>query len=171
MRLGPSGRAGVFAALILLCAAPGRMRAAGQWAAPPPSSALSIPASVLLQPEELNHLLQTPTAEKPLIEKPLILQVGSHVLFAQAHIPRAEYAGPGSQDAGAQILRNRVASLPRKTFIVLYCGCCPWGRCPNVGPAYKLLLDMGFTRVKVLYLADNFGDDWVNKGFPVESAH
>jgi hypothetical protein len=147
------------------------MRAAGQWAAPPSSSASSIPASVLLQPEELNHLLQTPAAEKPLIEKPLILQVGSHVLFTQAHIPRAEYAGPGSQDAGAQILRNRVGPLPRKTFIVLYCGCCPWGRCPNVGPAYKLLLDMGFTRVKVLYLADNFGADWVNKGFPVESGH
>ena len=58
-----------------------------------------------------------------------------------------------------------------KPYIVLYCGCCPWGRCPNVGPAYKLLLDMGFTRVKVLYLADNFGADWVNKGFPVESGH
>jgi hypothetical protein len=151
---------------MLLCAAPGWMRAAGQWAAPPPASALTIPASVLLQPEELNRLLQTPTAERP-----LVLQVGSHVLFAQAHIPRAEYAGPGSQDAGAQILRNRVASLPRKTFIVIYCGCCPWNRCPNLGPAYKLLLDMGFTRVKVLYLAENFGADWVNKGFPVESAH
>jgi len=166
MRLGRSGRAGAFAALMLLCVAPGRMCAAGQWAAPPSSSALSVPTSVLLQPEELNRLLQTPGAEKP-----LILQVGSRVLYAQAHIPHAEYVGPGSQDAGAQILRNRVASLPRKTFIVLYCGCCPWNRCPNVGPAYRLLLDMGFTRVKVLYLADNFGADWVNKGFPVESAH
>ncbi len=166
MRLGCVGRAGVCAALTLLCAAPGGTRAAGQWAAPSPSSASSIPTSVLLQPEELNHLLQTPGADKP-----LVLQVGSHVLFAQAHIPKSEYAGAGSQDAGAQMLRNRVASLPRKTFIVLYCGCCPWGRCPNVGPAYKLLLDMGFTRVKVLYLADNFGADWANKGFPVESGH
>jgi len=165
MRLGPCSKAGVFAALMLLCAASGEMRAAGQWAAPPSSSALSIPTSVLLQPEELNRLLQTSGADKP-----LILQVGSRVLYAQAHIPRAEYAGPGSQDAGAQILRNRVSSLPRKTFIVIYCGCCPWNRCPNLGPAYRLLLDMGFTRVKVLYLADNFGDDWVNKGFPVESA-
>ncbi len=155
---------------MLLCFVPSRMCAAGQWAAPPPSSAMSIPTSVLLQPEELNRLLQTPPAEKPLVEKPLVLQVGSRVLFAQAHIPRAEYAGPGMQDAGAQMLRNRVASLPRKTFIVIYCGCCPWNRCPNVGPAYKLLLDMGFTHVKVLYLADNFGADWVNKGFPVESA-
>ncbi|MFZ0339906.1 MAG: rhodanese-like domain-containing protein [Terracidiphilus sp.] len=166
MRLSRSGRAGVFAALMVLCVAPSGMRAAGQWAAPSPSSASSIPTSELLQPEELNRLLQTPGAEKP-----LILQVGSHVLYSEAHIPKSEYAGAGSQDAGAQTLRNRVASLPRKTFIVLYCGCCPWGRCPNVGPAYKLLLDMGFTRVKVLYLANNFGADWVNKGFPVESGH
>lgn len=164
MPLGHIGKASLLAALILLCFAPWRVRAAVQWAAPPPASAYSIPASMLLQPEELIRLLQAPSAEKP-----LILQVGSRVLFDQAHIPHSEFAGPGMQDAGAQLLRNRVAKLPRKTFIVLYCGCCPWNRCPNVGPAYKLLLDMGFTHVKVLYLAENFGADWVNKGFPVES--
>jgi rhodanese-related sulfurtransferase len=142
------------------------MFAAGQWATSSPSSASSIPASMLLQPEDLNRLLAAPGPESP-----LILQVGSRVLFAQAHIPKSEYAGPGAQDAGAQMLRNRVANLPHKTFIVLYCGCCPWNRCPNVGPAYKLLLDMGFTNVKVLYLAENFGADWANKGFPVESSH
>jgi hypothetical protein len=26
---------------------------------------------------------------------------------------------------------------------------------------------MGFTNVKVLYIADNFGKDWVDKGYPV----
>jgi hypothetical protein len=25
---------------------------------------------------------------------------------------------------------------------------------------------MGFTRVKALYIADNFGTDWVDKGYP-----
>ena len=117
-----------------------------------------------MQPEELNRLLNTHGAERP-----LILQVGSHVLFAESHITGSSYAGPGSQDAGLQQLRARVGPLPRKTFIVIYCGCCPWNRCPNVGPAYKTLTDMGFTRVKVLYLADNLGADWVDKGFPVET--
>jgi len=37
-----------------------------------------------------------------------------------------------------------------------------------VGPAYKALYDQGFTNVKVLYLANNFGDDWVAKGYVVE---
>ncbi len=152
------------AVLAVLCVVEGRLWAAGQWAAPPPASAFTIPTAQLIQPDELNRLLHTRGAEKP-----LILQVGSHLMFAQAHIPGAEYAGPGSQAEGVQQLRGRVASLSRGTFIVLYCGCCPWNRCPNVGPAYQLLHGMGFSRVKVLYLADNFGDDWANKGFPVES--
>ena len=138
--------------------------ARGQWAAPQPASAYGIPASQLIQPAELDRILHAPG-----VEKPLILQVGSRVMFDQAHIPASEYAGAGSQADGAAMLRGRVASLPRGTFIVLYCGCCPWNRCPNVGPAYKLLRGMGFTRVNVLYLANNFGDDWVNKGFPVAS--
>ena len=136
--------------------------AKSQWATSPPASALTIPASELIQPADLNRLLRASGAEKP-----LILQVGSRMMFAEAHIPGSEYAGPGSQSDGVQVLRARVASLTRETFIILYCGCCPWNRCPNVGPAYSLLHGMGFTRVKVLYIANNFGDDWVNKGFPV----
>jgi hypothetical protein len=27
---------------------------------------------------------------------------------------------------------------------------------------------MGFTHVKVLYLANNFGEDWASKRYPVE---
>jgi hypothetical protein len=37
-----------------------------------------------------------------------------------------------------------------------------------VGPAYARLHDLGFTNVKVLYMANNFGDDWVAKGYRVE---
>ena len=124
-------------------------------------SATSIPESSLVQPEALVQMLKS--TEK---EKPLILQVGSRVMFSQAHIPGSEYAGPGSQAAGIQSLEDTVASLPKNKHIVLYCGCCPWGKCPNVGPAYKRLHDLGFTNVKVLYMANNFGDDWVNKGYP-----
>ena len=126
-------------------------------------SAFSIPQEQLLQPEALSHMLQSSRADKP-----LVLQVGSHVLFAEAHIPGAEYIGPGSQPAGLQLLQSRVASLARTKLIVLYCGCCPWQRCPNVGPAYAKLREMGFRNVKVLYLADNFGADWAAKGYPVE---
>jgi thiosulfate/3-mercaptopyruvate sulfurtransferase len=137
--------------------------AQAQFGAPAENSAFSIAQAQLIQPQELNRLLHAGGADKP-----LVLQVGSRVLFAQAHIAGSEYVGPGSQPEGLQQLKTRVSMLPRKTFIVLYCGCCPWNRCPNIAPAIRLLHDLGFTRVKALYLADNLGTDWVEKGFPVE---
>jgi thiosulfate/3-mercaptopyruvate sulfurtransferase len=129
-------------------------------------SALSIPQAQLIQPDALNHMLQTKGADRP-----LVLQVGSHLLFEEAHIPGSVYAGPGSQPTGLQQLQSYVAALPKTKAIVLYCGCCPWNRCPNIGPAFKQLRDMGFTNVKALYLAENLGTDWVAKGYPVERSH
>jgi hypothetical protein len=35
-----------------------------------------------------------------------------------------------------------------------------------VQPAFEALRGMGFTKVKVLYIADNFGTNWVDKGYP-----
>lgn len=128
-----------------------------------PTSALSIPQSQLIQPDALNRMLQPGEADRP-----LVLQVGSRVMFDQAHITGSLFAGPGSQSVGLRLLEGIVAKTPKASFIVLYCGCCPWNRCPNVGPAYRRLHDMGFTHVKVLYLADNFGDDWLYKGYRVE---
>jgi rhodanese-related sulfurtransferase len=124
------------------------------------AQASAIPASRLINPEDLVKLLQTGK------DKPLILQVGSHTLFGQAHIAGSEYAGAASTEAGLKQLRERVQSLPRNKFIVLYCGCCPWSHCPNVKPADDALSTMGFTNVKVLYIADNFGANWVDKGYP-----
>jgi thiosulfate/3-mercaptopyruvate sulfurtransferase len=121
-----------------------------------------ISASRLISPDELVKILQSAKSEKP-----LLLQVGSHVLYSQAHIPGSEYIGPASSESGLQSLRKRLDPLPRNKFIVLYCGCCPWSHCPNLKPADDALHAMGFTNVKVLYIADNFGADWVEKGYPV----
>lgn len=120
----------------------------------------SIPTSALMQPAELVKVLNT-------AGKPLIFQIGSHVLYAEAHVPGSEYIGAAGTEAGLQALRERVSGLKRDQSIVLYCGCCPWGRCPNIRPAYDLLQTLGFNNVKALYLAENFGSDWVNKGYPV----
>jgi thiosulfate/3-mercaptopyruvate sulfurtransferase len=122
----------------------------------------AIPTAQLLQPEEFVQMLRSSGGEKP-----LVLQVGSHILYAEAHIPGSEYVGAGGQDAGLQALRDRVKGLERSGFLVIYCGCCPWNKCPNIRPAYRELHALGFTHVKVLYIADNFGADWVNKGYPV----
>jgi thiosulfate/3-mercaptopyruvate sulfurtransferase len=125
------------------------------------NSASGIPSDRLMQPAELAGMLHTAA------QRPLILQVGSHVLFAEAHIPGAEYAGPGGQEGGLQALRDRVRNMSRDQFIVIYCGCCPWVKCPNIKPAYRELQSLGFTGVKVLYIASDFGTDWVAKGYPI----
>jgi thiosulfate/3-mercaptopyruvate sulfurtransferase len=116
----------------------------------------------LIQPEELARIVQSPKGVRP-----LIFQVGFRVLYQQAHIPNSEYIGPASEPAGIQSLRQRVQDLPRTQYIVVYCGCCPWSKCPNAGPAYNELRALGFHNVKLLYIADNFGKDWVDKGYPV----
>lgn len=142
----------MFLAIVLFAVA----QAAGQ--------ASAIPATRLINPEDLVKLLQASGKGNA---NPLMIQVGSHVLFSQAHIAGSEYVGPASSENGLQQLRKRVESLPRNKFIVLYCGCCPWGHCPNVKPADDALHAMGFTNVKVLYISNNFGTDWVEKGYPV----
>ena len=124
--------------------------------------ASSIPGARLIAPDELLRILQSSNGEKP-----LMIQVGSHVLYAQAHIPGSEYIGPASSESGLQLLRKRMQPLPKDKFIVIYCGCCPWSHCPNIKPADDALHAMGFTNVKVLYISDNFGTNWVDKGYPV----
>jgi len=119
-----------------------------------------IPAKQLITPEELNHLLQS--------QKPLMLHVGFRSMYQQAHIPGSEYIGATSSPEGLNALRTRVKSLPKDALIVIYCGCCPWERCPNMHPAFKELRNLGYTNVRVLYIAHNFGADWVDKGYPTQ---
>jgi thiosulfate/3-mercaptopyruvate sulfurtransferase len=120
----------------------------------------AVPADAQIQPADLAALLKGG-------DKPLVLQVGFKTLYDQAHIPDAQYAGPGNKDDGLASLKIHVEKLPRDAALVIYCGCCPWVRCPNMGAAYGALHTMGFTKVKALYIAGNFGTDWVDKGYPV----
>ena len=117
-----------------------------------------------LTSDELARLLKTGGAEKP-----AMFHVGFRVLFTQAHIPGSQFAGPGANQAGLDALRKAVASLPKTKPIVLYCGCCPWERCPNLEQPWRMLVASGFSKVRVLYIPTNFGRDWAQKGYPVES--
>ena len=100
---------------------------------------------------------------------PQIVYVGFSILFKGAHIPKAAFAGPCSKQDGLDLLTQSVKSLSHDTEIVIYCGCCPFVRCPNVHPAYKALKDLGYTNVKVLELDTNLHTDWVEKGYPTET--
>lgn len=135
------------------------MIASGQSPAKP---ANDVPAANQIQPEELAQSIKSGGAQKP-----LVLYVGPKAFYTQAHIPGAEFIGPVARPEGMEKLRARAASLTKDGPVVIYCGCCPWDHCPNIRPAFAELKKMGFTRVRVLYLANSFGVNWADKGFPV----
>ena len=117
--------------------------------------------SDLLQPARLVQEIQS---AKP----PVILSVAFPVLYRSRHILHAIAAGPGSKPEGIAALKQAVEKLPKDADIVIYCGCCPMVKCPNIRPAYRSLAEMGFTRVRVLDIPTNMHTDWFAKNYPSE---
>lgn len=117
--------------------------------------------SQILQPEALARTLSAAKGEKP-----LVICVGFPILYQGGHIVGARFAGPASRPAGLRKLKREVQDLPRNKSIVIYCGCCPWSRCPNIRPAFRAMQDWGFTNVQVLSIPTNFQKDWIAKGYP-----
>ena len=78
--------------------------------------------------------------------------------------------GTSISTSASRSRNNRTAAekLPRDRELVIYCGCCPWDRCPNIKPAIELLHSLGFTTVKAMYSPTNFKTDWIDQGYPVE---
>ena len=52
--------------------------------------------------------------------------------------------------------------------VVIYCGGCPFSRCPNARPAFELLKELKFTKAKLLNLPTSLNENWVSKGYPME---
>jgi thiosulfate/3-mercaptopyruvate sulfurtransferase len=121
-------------------------------------------ASQLVPPADLVRELASASTDT----RPTVVYVGFRTLFAGGHIPGATFHGSASSEQGLTEIKRWAASLPRTTNLVIYCGCCPFQRCPNVRPAFALLRDMGFTRVRVLELQTSFAADWADKNYPVE---
>ena len=99
---------------------------------------------------------------------PTIIYAGFRTLFEGGHIPGASFHGTASKEEGLLELKKWIATLPRSANLVIYCGCCPFDRCPNIRPAYQAVEDLGFTHVRVLVLPTSFAADWVEKGYPIE---
>jgi rhodanese-related sulfurtransferase len=124
-------------------------------------------AAVALQPSrEVDPIMPAEFAAH--MKGVLIVHVGFPVLYRAAHIPGSVYAGPGSKPEGVEALKKAVAGESRDREIVLYCGCCPWDKCPNVRPALAALREMGFRNVRAMMIPENFKTDWSDKGYPTE---
>lgn len=119
--------------------------------------------SDVLQPAELAKAIESGKA-------PILLSVAFPVLYKGKHIVHAINAGPTSKPEGIEALKSAVANLPKDADLVIYCGCCPMVKCPNIRPAYRTLKELGFSRVRVVSIPTNLHTDWVSKGYPVEGS-
>jgi|SRR5579859_56682 len=102
------------------------------------------------------------------VSVPTVLFVGFRSLYAGGHVPDASFHGTASTEQGLAELKAWAASLPRSTEFVVYCGCCPMDKCPNIRPAFTALSSMGFKKVGVLVLPTSFAVDWADKGYPMQ---
>jgi hypothetical protein len=99
---------------------------------------------------------------------PTVVYVGFHTLFAGGHIPGATFHGTASTEQGLADLKKWADALPRSTNLVIYCGCCPFEKCPNIRPAFAALRELGFKKLRVLVLPTSFAADWAAKGYPLQ---
>jgi rhodanese-related sulfurtransferase len=76
--------------------------------------------------------------------------------------------GPATKPDNLEKLKQQLAKLPKDKEVIIYCGCCPYSRCPNVRPAFELLQKLKFKNAKLLNLPSNLNDDWISKGYPLE---
>jgi hypothetical protein len=114
-------------------------------------------ADQLLAPETLATRIGNPG-----VNAPLIMSVGPSAL-----IKGSVDAGPAHESAGLDKLKQLLAKEPKGRQIIIYCGCCPFDKCPNIRPAFSLLKAMKFTNPQLLNLPHNLKVDWIDKGFPI----
>jgi len=111
----------------------------------------------LLAPADLAKVLNNPKAPQPIV----------FCIGMDAVIKGSINVGPAMKAENLNTLKQKLTKLPKDSQIVVYCGCCPFSRCPNIRPAMKLLQDMQFTNYKLLDLPQNVKVDWIDKGYPM----
>jgi hypothetical protein len=111
----------------------------------------------LMEPSALASILKN---EKQI---PVIFNIGPGAI-----IPNSIDIGPAKDSAKLDKLKKQLSGLAKETMVVVYCGCCPFERCPNVRPAIGALKEMNFTNYYLLNLPHNIKTDWIDKHYPVE---
>ncbi|WP_143307430.1 rhodanese-like domain-containing protein [Chitinophaga vietnamensis] len=76
--------------------------------------------------------------------------------------------GPAHEAERLQKLKDYLKDVKKDKEIVIYCGCCPFDKCPNVRPAFQVLKDMGFKNARLLNLSKNLKTDWIDKDYPTQ---
>jgi len=111
----------------------------------------------LIEPSTLATLISNPKAKQALVYNIGVVE----------NIKGAKSFGAASEKENLEKFKTTLTGLPKTSFIVVYCGCCPFERCPNIRPAFNLMKSMGFVNGKLLNLSTNLKQNWIDKGFPV----
>jgi hypothetical protein len=119
--------------------------------------------SELIEPSALARALDS-------ADPPFVVCVADGVAYRTRHVAKAIFAGPAGKPAGIDLLKAAASVFSKDDGIVIYCGCCPLNKCPNVRPAYMALKEMGFTHVRVLDIMSNMQTEWYRPGYPSEGA-
>ena len=112
----------------------------------------------LLDPAELAKTLNNPGDPQPYV----------FCIGPQAVIKGSIDIGSTVEKENLDELAKQLDKLPKDATVVIYCGCCPFERCPNIRPAFELLNKKQFKNQKLLNLPRNVKVDWIDKGYPVE---
>ena len=96
-------------------------------------------------------------------DKPLIFNVGP-----MENIKGAQAVGAATNATFSNKILSYLTMESKTRAVVVYCGCCSYSSCPNIKPAYDILLAQGFKNTKVLELPEGIKPDWVAKGYPTE---
>lgn len=112
-----------------------------------------------------NQLMKTEVLaqkiNKSQLDNTLILSVGFDDV-----ISGSTYIGAARDKASIEKLKAALKGVSKDKEVVIYCGCCPFDRCPNVRPAFETLKELGFKNAKLLNIPDNIKVDWLDKGYP-----
>ncbi|HTD41374.1 MAG TPA: hypothetical protein VK671_12185 [Mucilaginibacter sp.] len=114
----------------------------------------------LMEPQVLVNIINSAKGNSA----PVILNIGSDGV-----IKSAIDIGPASEADGIAELKKQLKSVSKDKMVVIYCGCCPLFKCPNVRPAFKLLAAEGYTNINVLNLKTNLKTDWIDKKYPMDA--
>ncbi|MDB5121952.1 MAG: hypothetical protein JWP94_81 [Mucilaginibacter sp.] len=118
-------------------------------------------ANQLIEPNELAAAINSTNSGKV-----VIFNIG-----AVEDIKGARHIGAVNKTENMESFKKALYGLPKDTKIVIYCGCCPFAKCPNIRPAFSLLTGLGFTNIKLLDLPVNLKTNWRDKGYPVEAGN
>lgn len=129
------------------------------------SKAQQIPSAQLQSNPWTKTQLMEPSVLANMIEKGQKIRI--YNIGVVEDIKGATHLGAASEKLNVEKLSKALKGLPKNEAIVVYCGCCPMDKCPNIRPAFQLLKDQKFTKAYLLNLTVNLKSEWISKGYPL----